>query len=366
MKRMIIFLIVLLSVSIFAQEKDTLHFFNNNDITLKVSYLNINSFYPIKLVRINQNSKDTIHLPFNKHIRKTHDIGLEMEKIVPKNSGFIGEIYDNMDDRAKGSYQYVLISKLTNIVTEITDTIEYFVKVDYLKLASPDVDRDTLFLGENYKFSIAALGLSIDSLYSYKVMNSTKKNAIKKGKGNFVDLTDILTAKDSDGYEKKYEGDSITVTGNYNGKPFKYVDDKNVEHNAEWSFKIVLPEFGSITRWTKDEKILDISNESNLSSTFWYEGIDNGKSIIICPNVKRVWADADNDETFTNFPYKNYPLKGFTRLNLDNSEIESFASRLPYGRISTKTVSLSVKMQTRFKEETVASSNFNYIKMLNQ
>jgi len=312
MKKYIIAFLLFGILSLFAQNKEinTFNSFVNNEIIFKLFHANSN-FVDIKIER------NKIGLPTKNHIRKIE--GLDLGKRSAKNNAFIGELVDTIF--TPGKYEYVEIYTLTNNEGVRIQGAKktFYVNVAYPKLASPDIrnERDTLFLGEDFNFSIAATGY--DNLGAYKY--------IVKLDGNVVDFVKEATSVYLSKYLEKKEnaGKTLQVDALYNGRPFKYYGNKGSLQSSNWEFKILKPNPTWLDQSIGDNQSMIIidgptyeaTNTFEVSLALYYYGIDGNKRIFIFPDI----SDAVEGQNKYKIRWENGKVSSFIRLGIELNKI---------------------------------------------
>lgn len=309
-KNVISFLLIgFLSLSAQNQRVDTLHSFVNNEVIFRLFHVNCN-FVDIKIER------NKIGLPIRNHIRKID--GLDLGRRSIENDAFLGELVDTV--YLPGKYEYVESYILTNNEgVRITGKKFFYSTFDYPKLASPDIrnERDTLFLGENFGFSIAATGYNNLDAYMYVVKLGDKDVDSVKGSTS-VYLSKYLESKENAG--KKLE-----VVAYYNNRPYKYYGNKNELQSSEWTFTIIKP----TAEWLDqsvgfgqhlivvDRPTNAATNTFDLYFTLFYYGMDGNKKILCNPDIINV----DEDQNKYQVSSENLPLSSRVALSIDLDKI---------------------------------------------
>jgi hypothetical protein len=282
MKRCLLIILFFMYSTIWAQNAIIKQFVNNN-FWLPINYRNINSLLSVSGIKRNMVTGDIVHFQINnnniKHLPNTGDFVIG--KKYDANSGFIAEYDDTLFNIGTFEYNITLSgSQIDNSGAEILTkkTRKYTVIIDYPQLASPDVDRDTLFIGEYFKFSIAAIEYDDTSKYKYEIKFKDVATVVT-GK-YIIDLSKYLVPEN--------EGKNIQITAYYNSHPFRYYNNAVKDTASTWSFYIAKPVLVNLGRWTKDDKVVLIDNPKYEIIKLFYEGVNKNKTITIVPQNYRV------------------------------------------------------------------------------
>ncbi len=315
MKKATILILCLSFIPLLAQKKDTLNCYTNCEIRIPIAHINVN-FVNMKIERSAANT--TVSLDTKLHIHKTTSLGLDLGVKTTLNQAFIGEIIDTV--YSSGLYKYSRHYQSTNNESQPkSGTFDYFVKVDYPQLASPDIrnERKVVFLGEDFGFSIAANGY--DNLSAYRYVVKLDGNAIDTVKGTaIVTLSKYLDTKENAG--KKLEVDAL-----YNGRLYKYYDNLDSIKTSQWEFPIVKPNAEWLDQSVGlgqhviivDKPTNTATNTFDLNFTLFYWGLDGNKKVLFNPEIK----DVEEDQNKFRVNVENGVLSSTVILSVDLNKI---------------------------------------------
>ncbi|MGD0342363.1 MAG: hypothetical protein ABSA76_11735, partial [Bacteroidales bacterium] len=222
---------------------DTAVVFINQEINVPVNGVSFlrNVNYVNVSVNLLKDDRITLVREYNTQRLITNDFKLRTEDPI------INSFYCYMKDtlfQEEGTYNYQFnlrgrYALFQNApIDQPTNEIQYFpIKLKYPQLAAEDNNRDTLFWGEEFQYSIAMVEYSNKNAYCYEIyMNDNIKPATVVKGTPVVDLTKFL-----DEYSAEKDTNTIKVIGKYNSRTFKYYDNKNVLKESIWTFPIKKP-----------------------------------------------------------------------------------------------------------------------------
>ncbi|MFA5804943.1 MAG: hypothetical protein WC879_09880 [Melioribacteraceae bacterium] len=314
-KYLFIFLVYSLALTT-AQNNDGSFFYTNTQVIKRLAIANIDLLKMLSLERRGQNKKN---LDTN-YIRQTFP-GFGLKIGIRENGGnsvYIGEIIDTLYER--GEYEYLFKYEIsTREGYEHQDSSFYNIKVKYPTLAAEDHNRDTLFWGEEFKFSFATVEYNNKNAYSYEIYinGNVKPDTVEPGTP-LVDLTKFLDAYST-------EKSTIKVIGKYNSRTFNYYDNKNSLQSSNWEFKILKPNSAWLDQSIGSNQSMIIIDGPSDSATntfevmlaLYYYGKDGNKRIFISPDVK----DVTEDQNKYKVRYENGPVSSFIYLSIDLNKI---------------------------------------------
>lgn len=167
---------------------------------------------------------------------------------------------------------------------------KYMIVVDYPTMASEINLRkgQPYYYTEKETFSFATIEFADPNKYSYQIVDPGNK-VLQEGRGSIVELDTVF--KDLGNVGKK-----LTVKGFYDGKPFYFKSNGDVEPKlSEWEVQLQKPKFTEFHDWligSVDSKsdvplVISVYNESAKKLLYTYgNSTSEGNFVFVAPQIR--------------------------------------------------------------------------------
>ena len=302
MKKIVIIISILLSVSLVAQ--------NAPKISDTLSVVTLERFSvpkdkQIVLTNIKESiiKAELLDKDFNK-IRDIEDINQSpSQKVIKQKSkggrGVMVQYIVFATIEEPGDYYVRINIKYRDERGNGKASAYYKVSASYPTVNNEISLRKNYFYSERETMSFATADFSDINGYSYKIIDSDN-NELSNGNGPIVKLDEVMT-------NVKNLGKEITVIGFYHEKQFFYKYNGFDYQKSEWSFTLNKPNIEEFDDWKKSNPNQRISlsawNKNAMRFLYTYTGNTPNGFVVVYPEIRNFKFLAEPAELFINPKY---------------------------------------------------------------
>lgn len=343
MKKIILFISVLLTVTAIAQKapsiSDTI-----NVVTLE--RFSVPKDRQIVLTNIKQSSikAELLDKDFNK-IRVIKDIVQNPSKVAirKKSKGGRGVmvqyiVYTTIEE--PGEYYVRININYRDEKGKGNASAYYKINVSYPTVNNEISLRENYFYSERETMSFATADFSDLNGYSYKVIDADG-NVLSKGVGPIVNLNEVMNSI-------KNIGKIISVIGYYHDKQFFYKYNGYDYQKSEWSFILNKPNLEEFDDWKKanpnDRISISAWNKNAMRFLYTYTGNTPNGFVVVYPEIKNFKFVGEPSDLFTQPKYTRAGNFLYVTFKLNNKFLEGMEE------CSEQEVTIKVRFTTQFGE----------------